>query len=78
MISIVIPSVRSSAIADAIAAVQEQTDRDWERIISDQSGTDALLSLLEQIGDGRIRRLACPGRGRLSPVISGWSRRNTS
>ena len=63
MISVVIPSVRSSTIADAIAAVQRQTDREWELIISDQSGTDALLPLLEQFGDGRIRRLACPGRG---------------
>ena len=63
LISIVVPSVRSGTIADTIAAVVEQTDQDWELIISDQSGTEALLPMLEKLGDPRVRRAACPGRG---------------
>ena len=63
VISIVVPSIRSSTVADTIAAVLEQSDPDWELIIADQSRTEALVSLLAQYADPRIRRVACPGRG---------------
>lgn len=63
MISIVVPSVRSNNIADTINAIIAQTDPDWELIISDQSKTDHLVSILEDFADPRIRRVECPGRG---------------
>ena len=63
MISIIIPSIRSDTVADTISAVIEQTDSDWELIISDQSKTDALNPILHHIADPRIRRVECPGRG---------------
>lgn len=63
MISIVIPSVRSNTINDTIAAIVAQTDRDWELIVSDQSGNDSLIAHIEKWGDSRIQRVCCPGRG---------------
>lgn len=63
MISIIIPSVRSNTVVDTITAIIAQSDTDWELIISDQSGNDGLLPVLEGFADPRIRRLKCPGRG---------------
>lgn len=63
MVSIVVPSVRSHTVSDTIAAIIGQTDPDWELIVSDQSGTDALVPVLGGFADARIRRAACPGRG---------------
>ena len=63
MISIIVPSVRTRTVADTIAAILAQTDTDWELIISDQSGTDSILSILNDFSDSRIRRIPCPGRG---------------
>lgn len=63
LISVIVPSVRSSTIAATIDAIREQTDTDWELVVSDQSGNDSLVPILESVNDPRIRRVVCPGRG---------------
>lgn len=63
MISIVVPSIRSLTIGHTIEAILNQTDRDWELIISDQSGNDHLAKQLPHWKDPRIRLVRCPGRG---------------
>ena len=63
MMSVVVPSVRSNTVGHTVSAILEQTDADWELIVSDQSGTDALVPILERFADPRVRRVICPGRG---------------
>lgn len=66
LISVIVPSVRHATVGATVAAIQAQTDANWELIVSDQSGSpdgDALDALLTRTGDPRIRRIRCPGRG---------------
>ena len=63
MISIVVPSVRNSMVTDPLTAIIAQTDTDWELTISDQSKTNVLVSVLNDLADPRIRRVECPGHG---------------
>jgi glycosyltransferase involved in cell wall biosynthesis len=63
LISIVVPSVRSHTISETIDSIIRQTDPDWNLVISDQSGNDSLQEIVDKIGDPRVKRVKCPGRG---------------
>ncbi len=63
LLSVIVPSARSTTVLKTIEAIREQTDPSWELIVSDQSGNDSLAPQLAALDDERIRRVACPGKG---------------
>jgi glycosyltransferase involved in cell wall biosynthesis len=61
-VSIVIPAFRPTFLRQTIASALTQGLEDFELIISDDSGGDALLPIVEQFRDPRIRYLRTAGR----------------
>jgi glycosyltransferase involved in cell wall biosynthesis len=61
-ISVLIPAFRPTYLAQAIASVLTQGFEDYELVISDDSGADAVAAVVGRFGDPRIRYLRTAGR----------------
>jgi glycosyltransferase involved in cell wall biosynthesis len=61
-VSILIPAFRPTFLRQTIASALTQGLEDFELIISDDSGGDALLPIVEQFRDPRIRYVRTSGR----------------
>jgi len=61
-VSILIPAFRPTFLRQAIASALTQGTDDFEVLISDDSGGEALLPVVESFRDPRIRYLRTPGR----------------
>jgi len=61
-VSVLIPAFRPTFLGQAIASVLAQGHEDFELIVSDDSGGDELLPVVERFRDPRIRYVKTPGR----------------
>lgn len=61
-VSVLIPAFRPTFLGQAIASVLAQGHEDFELIVSDDSGGDALLPVVERFRDPRIRYVTTAGR----------------
>lgn len=61
-VSILIPAFRPTFLGQAIASVLAQGEEDFELIVSDDSGGDDVLAVVERFRDPRIRYVTTAGR----------------
>ena len=61
-VSVLIPAFRPTFLAEAITSVLAQDYRDFELIVSDDSGADEVLPVVERFADPRIRYVRTAGR----------------
>lgn len=72
-ISVLIPAFRPTFLRQAIASVLTQAIEDLEILISDDSGADEVVKVVEQFRDPRIRYLRTAGRiGAAENCLSLW------
>ena len=62
LISIILPTIRTSTVAHAIEAILRQTDGNWELIVVPQGDDKALIQLLDAycVRDPRVRYVHTP------------------
>ncbi|MDB5422701.1 MAG: glycosyl transferase family 2 [Phenylobacterium sp.] len=61
-VSVLIPAFRPAFLGQAIASVLAQGHEDFELIVSDDSGADEVLPVVERFRDPRVRYVATAGR----------------
>lgn len=72
-VSILIPAFRPTFLRQAIASALTQGLEDFEILISDDSGGDAILPVVEQFRDPRIRYMRTAGRtGATANCVTLW------
>jgi glycosyltransferase involved in cell wall biosynthesis len=72
-VSVLIPAFRPTFLGQAIASVLAQGHEDFELIVSDDSGADEVVAVVERFRDPRIQYVATKGRtGALNNMGGLW------